>query len=74
MHQGAMNMDDFMTVNELSRIIGITPVSCYKKLERKEFPGKKFGQTWMIRRSDAVLYAQALTILDDLRARAQDNP
>jgi hypothetical protein len=43
-------------------------------LERKEFPGKKFGQTWMIRRSDAVLYEQALTILDDLRARAQDNP
>jgi excisionase family DNA binding protein len=43
-----------MSVNEAARVLGIHPITLYRRLEAGEFVGYKDGRRWKINPSDVL--------------------
>lgn len=42
------NIDEFLTIEELAKILKVTKVTLYRMARAKKIPAMKFGKSWRV--------------------------
>lgn len=51
-------MQEFLTVNEAAKLVGITREACNQAILRGDIEARRFGRAWQVLRVSAERYAE----------------
>jgi len=55
------NMDDFLTTGEVAKLLGISRIAVFKKIQSGVLPARKIGRNYVVKREDLQLQSAVLT-------------
>jgi len=54
-------MDDFLTTGEVAKLLGISRIAVFKKIQSGVLPARKIGRNYVVKREDLQLQSAVLT-------------